>query len=313
VFVDLWHGSRRQKSVTPLACVVAIGLVVSGCSSSPRAPVGAGLLAGRVPPPAPPSAVALAHRLLDDPILPAGVKPYAGPLPRSLASDPAPTPANLVNLVPAHRLWTMRSTAANVAGFLQKHRPRGFTGNGVVSPGALRYKTDRALYTDNQLAVLPTSISNAQLDVSVSDAGVGNVVIRVDSIVAWTKPRPQAEFASAQDRVVTLTVIHLGSPKPGKRVVATKADLVQPILWSFNQLRLSAPAKFGECPPGGRGLSYQVAFARSPDATPDVVASMDLCDGVRATAGKQALPELDPSGAFAKSVAHLLGTSELHY
>jgi hypothetical protein len=218
----------------------------------------------------------------------------------------------LVNLVQAHRLWTERSTAPSVAGFLQKHQPRGFIGQGEGSAGTLRSKTDRALYTDNQLAVLPTNISNAQLDVSVSDAGAGNVVIRVDSIVAWTQPRPRAEFASAQYRVVILTVIHLDGSKPGKRVVATKADLVQPILWSFNELRLSAPAYFGECPPGGR-LSYQVAFARSPDATPDVVASVGLCSGLRATAGKHALPELDPSGAFAESVAHLLGASELHY
>ena len=142
------------------------------------------------------------------------------------------------------------------------------------------------------------------------------MVIRVDSIVAWTKPRPRAEFASAEDRVVILTVIHVDGPKPrpGKRVVATKAKLVQPIVRSFNQrLRLSAPAYSYECGPGEYRLSYRVAFARSPDAPPDVVASMGPCFGVGATAGKRALPALRPTGAFVESVAHLLGSSELHW
>ena len=176
----------------------------------------------------------------------------------------------------------------------------------------MRSKTDRAYVTDNRLTVLPIDIGNAELDVSVSDAGAGNVVIRVDSIVAWTKPRPRAEFASDQDRVVILTVIHLDKRRHGKRVVATKPSLVQPLLWSFNQLRLSAPLPWYECPPGAR-LTYRVAFARSPAAPPDVVATMGLCSGLDATAGKHVLPALDPSAAFVTEIAHLLGASELHY
>jgi len=306
--------------VSKLAAVVAaVGLVLlaTGCSSTGRSlrasPVDVGHPPGWVPPPpAPPAALALAQRLLDDAVLPPGVKPYRGPLPRWLNADPAGTP-ELVNLVQAHRFWTMRSTAPNVAGFLQRYRRHGFTASGVGSAGTLRSKTDRALFTDNHLTVLPANISNAQLDLSVADAGSGNVVIRVDAIVAWTKPRPRAEFASAQDRVVILTVVHVDGPKPrpGKRVVATKADLVQPIVESFNQLRVSAPAYSYECPPGGR-LSYQVAFVRSPDTPPDLVASIGPCFGVGAMAGKRALPGLDPSGAFSDSVAHLLGSSQLH-
>jgi hypothetical protein len=299
--------------------VVAVGavLLAAGCSSTGRSLRASAVAVGHPPgwippPPAPPAAVALAQRLLDDAVLPPGVKPYGGPLPRWLVSDPDGVP-ELVNLVQTHRLWTMRSTATNVAGFLQRYRPHGFTGRGGGSAGTLGSKTGQALFTDNQLTVLPANISNAQLDLSVADAGSGNVVIRVDAIVAWTKPRPRAEFASAQDRVVILTVIHVDGPKPrpGKRVVATRADLVQPIVESFNQLRVSAPAYSYECPPGGR-LSYQVAFARSPDSPPDLVASIGPCFGVGATAGKRALPALDPSGAFSDSVAHLLGSSELH-
>jgi hypothetical protein len=138
-------------------------------------------------------------------------------------------------------------------------------------------------------------------------------VIRADAQVAWTKPRPQAEFVSARDRVVILTVIHVDGPKPrrGKRVTATDEALVQPIVRSFNQLRLSAPTYSGECG-GDQRLQYQVAFARSPDAPPDLVASIGPCYGVGATAGGRALPGLDPTGAFSTSVAHLLGSSELH-
>ncbi len=305
--------------VSKLGAMVAVGLVLSAtaCSSSGRSlrasPVGVGHPPGWVPPPpAPPAAVALARRLLDDAVLPPGVKPYSGPLPRWLTADPAGTP-ELVNLVPAHRFWTMRSTAKDVAGFLQRYRPHGFTDSGVGSAGTPRSTTDLALFTDNRLTVLPANISNAQLDVSVADAGSGNVVIRVDAIVAWTKPRPRAEFVSAQDRVVILTVIHVDGPKPrpGKRVVATRAALVQPIVESFNQLRVSAPAYSYECGPGGR-LSYQVAFARSPESPPDLVASIGPCFGVGATAGERILPALDPSAAFSDSVAHLLGSSQLH-
>jgi len=256
--------------------------------------------------------VALAHRLLDDAVLPPGVKPYSGPVPRWLVSDPDGTPA-LVNLVQSHRLWTMRSTAANVAGFLQTHRPHGFTGDGDGSLGALRSRTDVALFTDDQLAVLPANISNAQLDVAVSDSESGAVVIRVDALVAWTVPRPRAEFVPTDDRVVILTVTHIDGPKPrpGKRVVATRADLVQPIVSSFNQLRVSAPQYSYECPPGAR-LSYQIAFARSPNAIPDLVAATSRCGGVGATVGNRALPPLDATGAFSASVAHLLGLSDLH-
>ncbi len=109
-----------------------------------------------------------------------------------------------------------------------------------------------ALFTSSQLAVLPLNISNAQLDVAVSDASSGAVVIRVDALVAWTVPRPRAEFVPAEDRVVILTVTHVDGAKrwPGKRVVATRADLVQPIVRSFNQLRVSAPQYSYECPPG---------------------------------------------------------------
>jgi hypothetical protein len=257
--------------------------------------------------------LALAHRLLDDAVLPPGVQPYRGPVPRWLVSDPDGTPA-LVNLVQSHRFWTMRSTATNVAGFLEKDRPHGFTGDGDGSLGALRSRTDRATFTDSQLAVLPLNISDAQLDVSVSDAASGTVVIRVDATVAWTAARPRAEFVREQDRVVILTVTHLDGPKPrpGKRVVATRADLVQSIVSTFNQLRVSAPQYSYECPPGTR-LSYQVAFARSPSTAPDVVATIGGCGGVGATVGTRALPALDTTGAFSASVAHLLGSSVLHF
>ncbi|MGO9874548.1 MAG: hypothetical protein ACLPVY_12170 [Acidimicrobiia bacterium] len=218
-----------------------------------------------------------------------------------------------MNLVRAHRFWTMHSTAANVAGFLETHRPNGFTGDGDGSLGALRSHTNVALFTSNQLAVLPLNISNAQLDVAVSDATSGTVVIRVDALVAWTVPRPRAEFVRTTDRVVILTVTHVDGARrwPGKRVVNTRADLVQAIVRSFNALRVSAPQLSYGCPPGAL-LSYQIAFARSPNATPDLVAVTSRCGRVGATVGTRALPALDTTGAFSESVAHLLGSSEVH-
>jgi hypothetical protein len=310
--VELRHGPRRQNGMRRLAWAAVIAMLAAGCASSPQPRVSSHPV-GWVPAPhPPPSAVAFASRLLDDAVLPPGVKPYAESAPHWLASDPDGTPA-LVNLVQAHRLWTLQSTAANVAGFLQAHRPDGFTGGGIGSLGTLRSRTDRALFVDDQLLVLPSNISNAQLDVAVTDVGSGTVVIRADAQVAWTKPRPKAEFVPIRDHVVILTVTHLDGPKRrrGKRVVATSEELVQPIVRSFNQLRVSAPAYFGECA-GDARLQYQVAFARSPGAPPDLVASIGPCSGVGATAGERTLPGLVPSGAFSTSVAHLLGSSELH-
>jgi hypothetical protein len=169
------------------------------------------------------------------------------------------------------------------------------------------------LFVEDQLAVLPANISWAQLDISVTAAGPGSVVIRADSLVAWTQPRPTKEFVPARDRVVILSVTHLDGSK-GKRVVATKAGLVDPIVSSFNQQRLVPPTfGGGECTPGAR-LSYQIAFASTPNAMPDVVATIDHCPlGVAVRARDRTLPMLEGSGAFSDSLAHLLGASELPY
>ena len=221
-----------------LGYVVVLVVLAVGCSSR-SSPLGSSHPVGSVPAPPPPTAaVALANRLLDDTVLPPGAKPYtghSGSVSHWLVSDPAGTPG-LVNLVQAHRFWMMRSTAEDVAGFAQKHRPHGFTGYGFGSAGTSGSHTDRALFTTDELAVLPPNISDAQLDVSVADAGPATVVIRVDALVAWTQPRPQTEYARARDRVVILTVTHVdeSKPRPGKRVVSTRAVLVEPIVQSFD-------------------------------------------------------------------------------
>ena len=159
-------------------------------------------------------------------------------------------------------------------------------------------------YVGYILSAVPLNISVAEVVYRVAGDVSGHAVVRVDTVVGWTKPRPADEFASVRDRVVILTVVHFESHKPGKRVVTADPKLVEPIVNSFNHLTVNpppGPLGFGEC--GGAGptdgtVTYQVAFAESATATPDVVATVGgECMTVGVTVkGRPAAPLLQGRG-----------------
>ena len=133
-----------------------------------------------------------------------------------------------------------------------------------------------------------------------------------------TGSRPADEFVPARDRVVTVRVVHpyeKGKPV-SKTVVATDPKLVSPIVRSFNALRVTPPDTVHSCPPF-RAISavYEVSFAASAHAGPDVVATIGGCGGVRATVAGRPAPGLGDfsNSEFGNAVAHVLGLPHPHF
>ena len=141
-------------------------------------------------------------------------------------------------------------------------------------------------------------------------------MVRVDSEVAWTAPRPADEFVSPRDRVMILSTIHVFEPgEPiGKHLVVTDAHLVDPIVTAFNSVPVEAPiGTLGgpECGPEGvHEVVYRIAFATAPTATPDVVATLQ-CYEVSVTVNSRAAPLLENLSEQAwNDIAHDLGIAE---
>jgi hypothetical protein len=139
--------------------------------------------------------------------------------------------------------------------------------------------------------------------------------VRVDTVVGWAQPRPANEFVSGKDRVVIVTVVRIDG-RLGKRVVVTARSVVESIVSAFNRLRVSAPEDMHGCPPmGSHSVSYRVAFAASPKASPDIIASIGKCSSVGVTVKGHAAPALGDfvNAEFENAVAHTLGLPEPHF
>jgi len=259
------------------------------------------------------AAIALADKMLNDAVVPAGKVRSAAGLPDSLQA-PYQLPYTK-QIVQAHRVWSVPAKLADVAGFLHANTPRGYTSNsgGVLTVGGVK-----TYFYDQQPRVLPPNVSSAQLQLSVAADGPNAVFVRADATVGWTRPRPADEFVPATDRVVIVSVIHEFQPgKPlGKRVVLTDARVVQPIVRAFNRLRVAAPPTIVHgCPPmGPRTVSYRIAFAASPTSAPDIVASIGKCSDVGVSVHGRSAPALGDfiNADFANAVAHVLGLAEPH-
>jgi hypothetical protein len=107
-----------------------------------------------------------------------------------------------------------------------------------------------------------------------------------------------------------------GRGPAGKRVVTSDPKLVHPIVQEFNRLRVEPPDSVYHCPAiGGRTVAYQVAFATTPTATPDLLATIGLCGPIQVTVGGTVAPSLAAINdqAFGDAVAHVLGLSEPHF
>jgi hypothetical protein len=286
------------------SCIALVLALAAGCSSghsstSPTTPTTSPKRA----------AIALGYRLLDEALLPAGAERSHAPAPRLLDGPSTP---GIGNLELAHRLWTVGDDPRAVDRWLQGHAPPGFkrvesdsgTANGVPSWGL-----------EDDLVVNPPNITTAELQFHIVGDASGHAVVRADTVVGWAEPRLPDELVPARDRVVILTVVHVGGV-PGKRVVVTDQSLVRPIVRAFNRLRVSPPREIYGCGLiGPHTVSYQIGFTTSPTATPRIVATIVKCGHVGVTVDGRAAPGLGDfvNAAFADSVAHVLGLSEPHF
>jgi hypothetical protein len=238
-------------------------------------------------------AIALGARMLDQTLLPPGANRSSGREPAAfggLLGIP-----DIGNVVTAHRVFTVGDTPHATWQWFEAHVPRGFSRNG----GSAGTELGAQLFgVDDELSAFPPNVSLATLVIRVTGNISGHTVVRVDAAVGWTAPRPADERVSGRDRVAIVTTIHVYEPgKPiGKRVVATTARLVQPIVDTFNRLAVEPPpGKFGL---GGCGfigndaVEYRVAFASSPTASPDVVATIPPCGAIGVSVDGHAAPAL---------------------
>jgi len=294
--------------------VIAVALAAAGCSSGHPAARKRAVPASEASDtsarsgPQERAADGLARHIVSEAVIPPGSQPYYGRLPAVLHA-PLEFPGT-TQVVQAHGIWIVHAGLRDVAGFLKANTPRGFTGSGT---GGETLKGVPSYMVSDSLGALPANIASAELDVAVASGGNDLVLLRADAMVAWTPPRPTADFVPPRDRVVTLTVLHpfpSGSP-PGKRVVASDPKMIERIARAFNQLRVAAPQKFYEC--GlitSHSVSYRVAFSTTRSAAPDVVAWTSQC-GTGATVPQPV--DLTGDSSFGDSVALLLGLPEPHF
>jgi hypothetical protein len=306
----------RNLGVT-LATLAVAAVVAAGCSST-RA---AAPTSSTTTPPATKAAalspkqaaIALGNRMLDEAVLPPGARVSSAPPPAVLRA-PGGSPA-MGNLLYAHRTWTVDEAPHTVWQWLQAHVASGFVKDGTSSGTASGVPS---WGVEDRLSVFPPNTSYAELLYGVAADASSKAVVRVDTEVGWTAPRPADEYVPARDRVVTVRVIHPYEPgKPvSKTVVATDPKLVDPIVHSFNALRVSPPDEVHGCPAMGMGSAvYEVSFATAPHAKPDLVASIGGCGGVTVTVAghpAMALGDLSNEG-FGNAVAHVLGLPTPHF
>ena len=325
----VWDGAHKQLrrrrvarrttlAVTAVGLATVIAAVVAAVTAHDRSAPVRTTPTTRAHAPANPqeqAAIALGRHLLDDVVLPAGARPFTGKAPAGLHA-PLEFPGTR-NLVFAHRLWTVNARPYDLWHFFQAHVPfRGQVGDGSMSEGIVR----TWLVTDD-LEVTPRNVSVGSLQLAITGNPAGPSVVRADTVVQWTKPRPADEFVPATDRTVTVSVVHISPASPssgpiGKRVTTADPTLVQPLIRTFNQLHVTPPPSPspGGCPGPGK-VEYRVAFSSSPTATPDAVATIGRCGGVDVTVNGRTETELDdlPRQVLATDAAHVLGFTDPHF
>ena len=299
---------------------VVVVLAVAGCSSGrsvrqgASAPTGCSAsapIASRTPPRD--AAVALGRRMLDAAVLPPGSGSVRRrPVP-TMFGDVVPGP-DVGNLVCAYRTWTVARDAGDLLKWFQSHAPQGYAPSGL-NKGRVEHGVQSG-WVEDDLGALPLNVSAAETLFEVSGDNAGTAIVRVDTVVGWTNPRPTNELASSADRVVTATVLHvtLGSSAPpvqGKQVVITNSDVVESLARVFNGLRIlppQGPIKGYHCGPSTKALAYQVAFSTSITAPADITATLGPCGGgVEVSVRGRSAPELLPGTAFGRAVTDALG------
>ena len=188
------------------------------------------------------AAISLAQKMLEDARLPSGSRHFSGATPKGLG--PPLQLAGTTDLVFAHRLWAVNEAPHAVWQWIQANPPHGYAKTITGSATESRVLT---LTVEDELVAPPTNISYAELRFAIVGDPSGSTVIRGDSVVAWTKPRPDDEFASTTDKNLTINVVHLDRNTPstgtlGRRVSTSDPELVAPVMKAFNALTRCPPA-----------------------------------------------------------------------
>lgn len=258
------------------------------------------------------SAAALARSLLTSAVLPPGSTPATG-APVGTLGSPAQRSAT-PDLAQATRFAVVPGSMAEVAAFLQTHRPHGVTsttgGTGTLSDHG-RVVEQTVIDT---ITGMPPGVANAQLLLSVapdgSDAGV-----RIDAEVTWVPAKPAAATVPFADAVATVSLRqtlpgwrHDGPPPlPSPRqVTVTAPGTVRRLRQAADGLPVRVPGVYS-CP-ADFGTRYIVAFARTAGARADRTFTAGSCDDVTVTGPSgRVVATLADDSAFAHAYRQVLG------
>jgi len=311
---------RNRRTVLILALVIAFGAACSSAkTSAPRPfpstpPDRASTTTSTTVPAVSPkqAATALAGRMVGEVVLPPGATPSNAPLP-SLLRGPFQTPAG-GNLVQANRVWTVDASPATVIAFLKTHAPPGFEENAIGSTGS---PAGSMQYVVEQLHVRPANVGNAGLEIGVAPGRAGTSIVNVVGVVQWTALRTADEHVPAADHVVIVSVFQEFQPGEPvlRRVVVSDPAKVAEITRAFDGLPVTPPGPVANCVAlRSHTTAYRIAFATSPTAPPDLVATDAICNPIRVTVGGHPSANLsDANGAFGLAVAHALGMPKLKF
>lgn len=296
--------------------IFALVTVGAACSRSP----GGSNATTRAPAHAPhqlaPTPAQAAHQLaqtmLGAAVLPVGARPYRGALPLTLTTAGAGTPS-VANLVDEYRAWMVQVPAASLRSFQFATTKRGFAYQGGA--GSVETPTGKAWIFESQFLHLPLNVALAQVNVAVADHAGGGAVVRVDALVSWTPPKPEAEYVPVDDRVATLTAMHPSSPPAVfRRVVITDPHRFAALAASFNRMRLAVIVITGECGASlvfvpdlggyarGYGTIYEVAFSTDTRTKPNLIVVLPTCHGIGVRAGGALEPTLLEDDTFPNAV-----------
>jgi hypothetical protein len=265
------------------------------------------------PPPSPrDAAIALSKIMAAAVVLPPGAVPSGEPLPPELRG-PWLVPAG-GHLVSTRRVWSAPMDPDALVAFLKAHTPSGLFQSGF---SRILTRPSNVLLVVEQLGARPVNVAVAGIEIAV-EAHAGGSLVNVAAGAQWTVLRPAGEIVGARDPVVVITEVPYPHPQPGspqKRVVVGGAQRAAIVL-AFNRQKVSptGDAAGGCFALGMNTVSYRVAFAASPTARPDVVATIAPCTPVEVTVGGRPSVSLAwGSGDLDPAVAHALGEQYLSF
>jgi hypothetical protein len=221
---------------------------------------------------------------------------------------PAPAALNQASGIEAgrpsaelHKLWTVAEPMSTVSRFWQGHAPTGMAWNGSGQSSDRGGITQES--TGYQLTRLPAGVEAAMLSMSVAPAGQDTSVIRADVQVIWYPPRSAAEYVPPGTGAVTITASAINPQTHSVTKTITTRSAVQRLAALLNGAYAMPRGSVFSCPL--EPVTYRLAFAKSADAAPFLVATDTNCAGLGITVGGQPQPNLEIPAALQKLLQSL--------